>query len=81
MKVILISLTVALAGCATVNYTPPPSVAAMPNDCANQVAMINWLMSQATIPRHPLESEQNYEISRAQFRQRAWHVRYHCRPA
>lgn len=72
---------VLLAGCATVNYTPPASVAAMPTDCANQVAMINWLNSQAAIPRHPLESEQTYERSRAEFRQRAWHVRYHCGPA
>lgn len=81
MKLMLILFVVAISGCATVNYTPPASVAAMPNDCANQVAMINWLNSQAAIPRHPLESEQAYELSRAQFRQRIWHVRYHCRPA
>lgn len=81
MRLSLILAAITLGGCATVNYTPPPSVAAMPTDCANQVAMINWLLSQAAVPRHPLESEQAYEASRAQFRQRAWHVRYHCRPA
>ncbi len=80
MKLITILLTLGIAGCSTVNYTPPASVAAMPNDCANQVAMINWLNSQAAVPRHPLESEQAYERSRAEFRQRAWHVRYVCRP-
>jgi hypothetical protein len=81
MKRISLLLLIALTGCSTVNYTPPASVAVMPNDCANQVAMINWLNSQAAIPRHPLESEQAYELSRSQFRQRAWHVRYQCRPA
>lgn len=70
-----------LSGCASaVNYSPPPSVAVMPNDCANQVAMTNWLESQARIPRHPMEKEQDYEVSRAWFRQRIWHLRYVCRP-
>jgi hypothetical protein len=70
-----------LTGCAsTVSYTPPPSVTAMPNDCANQTAMINWLESQARIPRHPAERPEDYEISRAAFRHRIWHVRYVCRP-
>ena len=70
-----------LTGCAaTVNYTPPPAVTAMPNDCANQVAMINWLESQARVPRHPLERPEDYETSRASFRHRIWHVRYVCSP-
>jgi len=81
MKSLALMTTALLVGCASPSYTPPISVAAMPNDCANQVAMINWLNSQAAIPRHALESEQAYERSRAEFRQRAWHVRYHCRPA
>ena len=70
-----------LTGCAsTVNYNPPASVTAMPNDCANQVAMINWLESQARVPRHSLERQEDYETSRASFRHRIWHVRYVCRP-
>ena len=69
-----------VTGCATVNYAPPPHVAVMPTDCANQTAMINWLESQARIPRHPLEKETDYETSRATFRHRIWHLRYVCRP-
>lgn len=70
-----------VTGCAsTVNYTSPATVEAMPNDCANQTAMINWLDSQARIPRHSMEKEEDYERSRASFRHRIWHVRYVCRP-
>ena len=70
-----------LTGCAsTVSYTPPTSITAMPNDCANQVAMINWLESQARVPRHSMERQEDYERSRATFRQGIWHVRYNCRP-
>lgn len=70
-----------VVGCAqTVNYNPPASVTAMPNDCANQTAMINWLDTQARIPRHPAEKEIDYEASRAGFRHRIWHVRYVCNP-
>jgi len=72
---------VLLTGCAaTVNYNPPASVTAMPNDCANQVAMINWLETQARVPRHSLERQEDYETSRASFRHRIWHLRYVCRP-
>jgi hypothetical protein len=70
-----------LSGCAShVSYVPPSSVTALPNDCANQVAMTNWLESQARVPRHPLETEENYERSRALFRKKIWNVRYMCHP-
>ena len=70
-----------VTGCAsTVNYVPPAAVEAMPNDRANQTAMINWLDSQARIPRHSTERPEDYERSRALFRKKIWHVRYVCRP-
>ena len=69
-----------LVGCASQNHTLPASVAAMPNDCANRQAIINWLETQSAIPRQPLESEQAYEQSRAQIRHRLWNVRYVCQP-
>ena len=68
-----------LAGCASVSYTQPPSVTAMPNDCANQHAVIAWLESQARVPQHLMEKDHDYERSRAAFRQRIWLVRYNCR--
>ena len=69
-----------LSGCASVNYTAPSGVTAMPNDCANQHAVIAWLESQARVPQHIMEKDQDYERSRATFRQGIWHVRYNCRP-
>ena len=69
----------AVSGCA-VQQAPPPSVQAMPNDCANRTAIINWLTHQAAIPQHPLESVQAYEQVRAQLRHRIWHLRYNCQP-
>jgi hypothetical protein len=69
-----------LVGCASQNYTPPASVAAMPNDCANRQAIINWLETQSAIPRQAFESEKNYEQTRSQIRHRLWYVRYSCQP-
>ena len=77
---LVLGITLAITGCANVNYNPPPSVTAMPTDCANKMAMINWLETQARIPKNPLEKDSDYEQSRAYFRHRIWHVRYVCRP-
>ena len=46
----IIALSALLTGCA--NVQPPLDVSSIPNDCANQVAMINWLETQARVPRH-----------------------------
>jgi hypothetical protein len=77
---LVLGITLAITGCANVNYNPPPSVTAMPTDCANKMAMINWLETQARIPKNPLEKDSDYEQSRAYFRHRIWHVRYVCQP-
>ena len=80
MKLIVILATVALVGCSSTSQHPPPSVAAMPNDCANRQAIISWLETQARIPRQAFESEKHYEQTRSQIRHRLWHVRYNCQP-
>jgi hypothetical protein len=81
-SILAVTVAMTISGCAsTVNYNPPPSVTIMPNDCANKVAMANWLETQARIPRHPMEKESDYEQSRAYFRSRIWHLRYVCQPA
>ena len=79
-KLLVLGAALAITGCANVNYNPPPSVTAMPTDCANKMAMINWLETQARIPKNPLEKDSDYEQSRAYFRHRIWHVRYVCQP-
>ena len=60
-----------LSGCASVNYTAPPSVSAMPNDCANQQGIIRWLETQS-------QGEWNEHV--AQIKARIWNVRYTCNP-
>ena len=80
MKYLAVISVLFLTACASQNYAPPAAVAAMPNDCANRQAIINWLESQAAMPRAPLQSIQDYEQYRAQIRHRVWTVRYNCQP-
>lgn len=80
MKLFAPVLLALLVGCAAPNYVPPASVAAMPNDCANRQAIINWLETQAAVPRQAFESEKHYEQTRSQIRHRLWLVRYNCQP-
>lgn len=80
MKLIAPLLLSLLVGCASQSHMPPVSVAAMPNDCANRQAIVNWLETQARVPRQAFESEKHYEQTRSQIRHRLWHVRYNCQP-
>jgi hypothetical protein len=61
-----------IMGCASRVPAPPMSVQAMPNDCANRVAIINWLSD--------LERKQTDERYRGEIRAKIWTVRYNCQP-
>lgn len=61
-----------VAGCASRVPAPPMSVQAMPNDCANRVAITNWLTD--------LERKQTDERYRGEIRAKIWTVRYNCQP-
>jgi non-canonical (house-cleaning) NTP pyrophosphatase len=77
----LLPVVLALSGCAMpIAQRPPPSVQAMPNDCANRVAIIEWLNSQSQVPRQPFENQETYENARSEIRSRIWHMRYRCQP-
>jgi hypothetical protein len=80
MKTILAIVLLSLVGCSTYDQRVPASVAVMPTDCANRVAIINWYQTQLAVPRQPLQNERAYEDYRAQIRYRIWHLRYHCQP-
>lgn len=69
---------VLVTGCAHVQA--PLSVQAVPNDCANQRAIAQYLTELAQQPRQPLESRQDYETSRKSYQARVWHLRYTCNP-
>lgn len=80
MKTILAIALLSLAGCSTYDRHVPASVAVMPTDCGNRVAIINWYETQLAVPRQPLQNERDYENYRAQIRYRIWHLRYLCQP-
>ena len=80
MKTILAVALLSLVGCSTYDRHVPASVAVMPTDCANRVAIINWYETQLAVPRQPLQNERAYEDYRAQIRYRIWHLRYRCQP-
>lgn len=79
VKLTIAILAIGLAGCAS---APKPAldVSIIPNDCANRQLIINYLESQAKLPRATFESEKDYVRSRSQIRHRIWTVRYHCQP-
>jgi hypothetical protein len=78
-KLAAMATVVALVGCST-NRSPPLDVRLIPNDCANRTMIINYLTQEANQPRGAFESERDYERHRADLRQRAWNMRYHCQP-
>ena len=75
-----VMVLVALTGCMSPKTSPPLNVSMVPNDCGNREAIVNWLSEQASIPRQPLETEENYERHRRQIRSKIWTVRYVCQP-
>jgi hypothetical protein len=83
MRIVLaLAAALALSGCAAPRSDRMPmSVQVMPNDCANRAAIVNWLTQQASISRHPLESQESYEQAQRQIRYRIWSIRYNCQPA
>jgi hypothetical protein len=74
-------LALALAGCAAgPPRTMPLNVAMLPQDCQNRQIMLDWLSGQAQIPQHRNESNQDYQRTRNEIRQKIWDIRYHCQP-
>ena len=79
-KLLTALLVVTLVGCASQPYRPPLDVSTIPNDCGNKNSLISWLERQASIPLQPMESKEDYAISRGQIRSRIWSLRYTCQP-
>jgi len=84
VRILLLLLAAAITvGCAAPRNPSrvPMSIQAIPNDCANRAAIINWLTQQAAISRHPMETQESYEQAQRQIRHRIWNIRYNCQPA
>jgi hypothetical protein len=76
----ILGLTLLSACVAPRSIIAPAAVQAMPNDCANRNAMINWLSQQANISKSRFEHEETYEQAQSQIRYRIWSIRYNCQP-
>ena len=64
-------LVLLLSGCSNLQpkLSPPVDVSLIPNDCANQKGIVQWL-------EHQLPGATNEYVS--QIRARIWHLRYTC---
>ena len=79
MRLVIVA-SILLTGCVGVhpNLQPPVDVSIIPNDCGNKQQIIRWLENQAKLPQMQLESKEQYENTRGQFKARIWSLRYHC---
>lgn len=74
---VLIAATM-LSGCVSPNISPPLDTSLVPNDCLNQTQLYRYLEHHAQQPKQYLESEQQYEHRKGQYKARMWHIRYNC---
>ena len=67
---------VLLAGCVSVRA--PMSVQMVPNDCANQQAIINTLERELKQLKQQNNGEPDYENAIRSHQWKIWDIRYHC---
>ena len=72
-------VAVLLVGCGT-PPRPPTDVMIMPNDCANRAAIGRWIESQQAVPKHPLQTQEQYAQQQSYIRYNLWTLRYNCQP-
>ena len=76
MKVAMLVTLLTLVGCTTAR--PPTDVTIIPNDCANNTAITNWLVAQSKQPRSMFENEELYYEHKRSIKNRLWNFRYNC---
>lgn len=69
-----------IAGCTTVPKMPV-DVALVPNDCANQQAITQWLIEVAKTSKSTFQNQKDYEQFQSQVKSKIWNIRYACNPA
>lgn len=67
-----------LAGCVSPNISPPLDTSLVPNDCLNQQQLSRYLEHHAQQPQYKLESQEQYEHRKGQYKARMWNLRYNC---
>jgi len=79
MKFLIPVLLLSLTACGTPSRAPT-DVMIMPNDCGNRVAIGRWLNDQASIPKNPFQSQEQYDRQQSFIRRNLWTLRYNCQP-
>ena len=68
-----------LSGCTMYNNRSiPSSVTTMPNDCANENAIINWLEFQENQERGVFTNEEIYAQDKRAIKYHKWRFKYIC---
>ena len=82
MKILAVTLAVALAGCATgYRISTVSELDQIPDDCRNKDMLIKYLENQTHIPKPLTESQKEYDAKTRALHNKIWHLRYVCRSA
>lgn len=76
-RIFLLLVTIVVSGC-TALPRQPVDVKLIPNDCANQHAILAWLDKSVKTPKSTLQSKENYDSEVRSIKTRIWDFRYHC---
>lgn len=67
------------SGCASLNaLVAPVDVQMLPNDCANQGALIKYYTDLTKLPRNPIVSRDQHERNISKYQREIWRIRYNC---
>ena len=75
---LVITFCLLLTGCVSVRA--PMSVQMVPNDCANQTAIVNQLTRELAQLQRTNTHEPDYENAIKAHQWKIWDIRYHCNP-
>lgn len=77
MKRVLALVLVLMSGCSAVPVQPI-DVALIPNDCANQRAIVAYLEAASSVSKSRFVSQQQYDQHVSSTKNRMWNLRYQC---
>ena len=78
-KVAVLSSLVLLGGCSVYNdRSIPTEVSLIPNDCANQRAILDWLEYQEKQSLGLLSNEGIYNREQRAIKHKKWDIKYNC---
>jgi hypothetical protein len=80
-KIVALSSLILLSGCSVYNdRSIPTDVSIMPNDCANQRAILNWLEYQERQEVGLLSNKGSYAREQSAIKHKKWTIITQCNP-